>query len=525
MRVAVTTKFATAVVQSGDQTDQTLVPMWNRGLHGEGQFIGCGDTGIDMSHNFFYDPGTATPLGSTNNNHRKVVRYQISTGADDGDLFQGHGTHVAGTIAGEALCPDASNQASISQHNGVAYKAKLVFVDLGSNAGSLTIPGDLTTSYFNIFQNAGARISSHSWACAPPQGQTPITGCNKYSTMSRDADQFAHDNPDHLIVYAAGNTGDSGYYTVQAPSTAKNVLTVGASVNSKASWDELCQWEPTNGLCTRMRSSPGEGIGSFSARGYTLPDTRIKPEIVAPGQYIISARSNGGQSEPTRQCDPVVCEDTDSFKCPNTTGLMKMMGTSMATPVASAAISLMRQYLTEGFYPTGSKLAANQMSSIPAALLKAMAIHSAVGVTGDVDISQNGNINTLNLETIPVPNRFEGFGRIQLDQVLSFSYLGANQNRLVLIPSASVTNKGTQKYCFSVRDANRNATSFYTHELKATLVWTDPVGSLISGYALVNDLDLVISDEYNKIYYSNGDSEVSSLLLSQPGRDSNYFIF
>lgn len=49
------------------------------------------------------------------------------------------------------------------------------------------------------------------------------------SIWSRQADEFAYDNPDHLVLFAAGNSGDSiGDLSITSPSNSKNVLAVGA---------------------------------------------------------------------------------------------------------------------------------------------------------------------------------------------------------------------------------------------------------------------------------------------------------
>lgn len=49
------------------------------------------------------------------------------------------------------------------------------------------------------------------------------------SIWSRQVDEFAYDNPDHLVLFAAGNSGDSvGDLSITSPSNSKNVLAVGA---------------------------------------------------------------------------------------------------------------------------------------------------------------------------------------------------------------------------------------------------------------------------------------------------------
>ncbi|KAN0030671.1 hypothetical protein ACTA71_009312 [Dictyostelium dimigraforme] len=80
-------------------------------------------------------------------------------------------------------------------------------------------------------------------------------------------------------------------------------------------------------------------ICSFSSKGPTH-DGRMKPDIVAPGQYITSARSNGANS--TDQCG--------DGSLPNT----NTSGTSTATPLATVATTILRQYLVDGYFPTGS---------------------------------------------------------------------------------------------------------------------------------------------------------------------------
>jgi subtilisin family serine protease len=110
------------------------------------------------------------------------------------------------------------------------------------------------------------------------------------------------------------------YGTVGIPGTARYVVTVGAYI-TKTSWKGM------NGQTYGRRDIQPGGIASFSSLGPTR-DGRIKPDVVAPGALIASARSN---AIPSSDSDP------DPFH-------RILAGTSMATPHVAGSIALMLQY-------------------------------------------------------------------------------------------------------------------------------------------------------------------------------------
>ena len=100
-----------------------------------------------------------------------------------------------------------------------------------------------------------------------------------------------------LILYAAGNEGEdvdgNGVVdpdSIGQPGTAKNIITVGASETDIGSISNV--WGDSYGSPIRedRRADNPNGMAAFSSRGPT-DDGRIKPEIVAPGTYIASLRS------------------------------------------------------------------------------------------------------------------------------------------------------------------------------------------------------------------------------------------
>ena len=87
-------------------------------------------------------------------------------------------------------------------------------------------------------------------------------------------------NPENLLIFAAGNSGEytSDPCTIGSPATAKNVLAVGATASGGArlSVTEMENWVSNVTIDT---------VAYFSSFGPTL-DGRIKPEVVAPGDMV-----------------------------------------------------------------------------------------------------------------------------------------------------------------------------------------------------------------------------------------------
>jgi minor extracellular serine protease Vpr len=109
--------------------------------------------------------------------------------------------------------------------------------------------------------------------------------------------------------------------TIGIPGTANYVVTVGAYVTKN-------KWTGMNGQTIVGTAIPIGAIAPFSSQGPTR-DGRIKPDVVAPGMFIASARSNAISKSPS---------DPDAYH-------RILAGTSMATPHVAGVIALMLQYL------------------------------------------------------------------------------------------------------------------------------------------------------------------------------------
>ncbi len=336
------------VTQTWKQANRRV---WNKNIKGQGQVVSTADTGILTTHDMFRDPAVSITTWGNYPTHRKIIAYLQPTGSSSafGDVAGGswHGTHTAGTI-----CGDDSYVGGANPNDGMPINAKMFFMDIGTSTGGLSVPANLANLYqppYNGNAGGAARVSSHSW------GST--SGAGSYTSYCVNTDQFMWNYRDFLILYAAGNSGP-GSNTVYPPGTSKNILTLGATMNSTSAVT----------------------MADFSSRGPTL-DNRIKPTVTAPGYFLFSSVG------------------------PNNNSYLGMAGTSMATPCAAGDAALVRQYFAKGFYPTGDSNAANQWSFIPASVVKAMIVNGAhPSITGST-----------------IPDNNTGWGRVCLDDALFFS--------------------------------------------------------------------------------------------------------
>src|SRR5205823_2488181 len=141
---------------------------------------------------------------------------------------------------------------------------------------------------------------------------------------------------------------------------------------------------PVNPIASDPISNNPEGVAAFSSRGPTR-DHRIKPDVVAPGSVILSAKSRLAVANPIFG----ISLDND---------YMFDAGTSMATPLVAGCAAVVRESfrVRHGINPS-------------AALVKAMLINGAILLTGQY----------VPPELAPIPNEAEGFGRVSLSASLA----------------------------------------------------------------------------------------------------------
>lgn len=337
------------------------------GLDGANQIVAVADTGIDQTHPDFTG---------------RIVGVESLGRFGDPTDPHGHGTHVAGSVLGDG-------QGSGGQLQGVAPAAKLFFQSLLDASGGL---GGLPVNLADLFESAyaaGARIHNNSWGS---------NTASRYTIDSTEVDAYIASHRDLLVVFSAGNDGIADprlnskqgfvdWLSIESPASAKNALTVGARRSSRTAGgfsalrhDQAWPSDfPDPPIGSENISGDPQALAGFSSRG-PCDDRRIKPDVVAPGTDILSARSSRA---PIR-----------NFWGPHTSPLYAYMGgTSMAAPLVAGTAALVRQYLVEarGHEPS-------------AALLKAVLINGTQWLSGADSTADH----------LDTPNFHQGFGSLFL---------------------------------------------------------------------------------------------------------------
>jgi|TARA_B100000959_G_scaffold58770_1_gene61574 uncharacterized membrane protein len=388
------------------------------GLNGSGQKIAVGDSGLDDDHGDF----TGRIAGLTS-----VTPGDSSTA----DLSDGHGTHVACTVMGDGF-------RSSGTYRGVAPEAQVYFQAMeDDDTGQLYSYG--INSMLNSAYNNGARLHTNSWGAG--------SGGGSYSTQSEDADSRTSTWDQYwsyqgmTVLFAAGNERNEG---VSPPGTAKNVITIGGHKNRySGAPDEMYYW---------------------SSRGPT-DDGRIKPDLVAPGDYVRSCKS--------QEADSAQGSWSNNW-------YLEYSGTSMSTPAAAGASALVREYLMEVIgrqAPQG-------------ALIKGLLI-----------------LGAQDMGTRDIPNNDEGWGRLNLvESLIPDSDVG------IFVDDRSRLSSGqTSEYSFDITRAGE--------PMKVVLTWSDYPGSSSSTTQLRNDLDLEVISPNGQITYK-GNAFVNGRSVNGGTKDS-----
>jgi serine protease AprX len=442
------------------------------GLSGKGETIAVCDTGLDTGDPSHIHPDFAGRVAWIKSYPvtPEFTDFVNNPGGNDGpaDFDSGHGTHVVGSVlgngAGSAGVPGVANPI-----RGLAYNAKLVFqaveqeLDWKSAADAqfygryllAGIPEDMTVLLADAYRKR-ARIHSNSWGGGDP---------GEYDEQCEQLDRFVWRRRTFCVLVAAGNDGTDkdgdgkiNPMSVTSPGTAKNCITVGACENLRTNFngETYGEWWPNDYPVAPFRNDPmannSDTVVAFSSRGSTF-DGRVKPEVIAPGTFVLSTRST-----------QIAMNNTAWAAFPPSRLYFHMGGTSMATPLTAGAVALIREYLRTK----------QKMQSPSAALLKAALILGCQRLTG---YSSAGALL----------DNHQGYGRVSLDAVLA----PASPAKALFRDDKTGLRTGQVRTIMLKVKSNQAP-------LRVVLAYSDYPGD-----ALVNNLNLILIDPNGKRYVGN----------------------
>jgi serine protease AprX len=224
----------------------------------------------------------------------------------------GHGTHVAGIIAGNGYDSTGARQAIAPGASIIALKA----LDFEGKGYISNIIAALDWAIANRTQHNIRVINMSLGAGVFESYHTdPLTQAAKRAV-----------DAGIVVVAAAGNMGKAQngqpqYGAIGAPGNAPWVITVGAS--------------STNGTTDRR----DDNIALYSSRGPTMIDFAAKPDLLAPGSGTVSLSNPNSAMYTTKSQYLVAGRRTGLGFLPYLT----LSGTSMAAPVVAGSVALMLQ--------------------------------------------------------------------------------------------------------------------------------------------------------------------------------------
>jgi subtilisin family serine protease len=453
-------------------TADSITPYNYLGLTGSNVLVNVNDSGVDATH-----------PDLTNR-----VLCDLSVNGTD---TNGHGTHVAGLIAGSGLESTTVTNARGSvmpgaglQFRGFAPAARLFVMKADPNAG----PASSDTYLQETAAGTNAFISNNSWHY--DSDTTYDLAAASYDGAVRDALPEVPGAQPLVFVFGAGNAGNGANdgtggspYSIQSPGTAKNVITVGAIEQPRFITNQVWECTSVNGTNSCRTNQPWLGttdsstqVAGFSGRGNVGAGIegdfgRFKPDVVAPGTFVVAARS----TQWDQNAYYAATNDSNYFQVlsnlNNGVGPFYRYesGTSMAAAEVSGVLALMQEFFLR------------QSRTNSPALMKALLINGARTLSASYSFQTRTNVN------------LQGWGLVNLTNSLpsGLTNLSATAGSMLVFDQSPDDALGTGQSHTRYVSVLRAAAD---QPLRITLVWTDPPGNPAVSLKLVNNLDLVVTN-------------------------------
>jgi serine protease AprX len=280
---------------------------WSSGLTGAGVGVAVIDSGLTT---------TADLTASS-------IVYNGTYVNNDVHDYYGHGTHVAGIIAGSGARSHCTQ--CFRNLQGVAPGVNIINIRVldQNGAGTDSTVIQAINQAISLKSTYNIRVINLSLGRPVFESYTQDPLCQAVEAAWKAG---------IVVVVAAGNdgrdnsVGNQGYGTITAPGNDPYVITVGAA--------------NTEGTYTRT----DDKMTSYSSKGPTGVDHIVKPDLVAPGNRVVSLYSSSGSLYTTYPANGVPM----SYFMNNAGSYFsylyyQLSGTSMATPVVSGAVALLLQ--------------------------------------------------------------------------------------------------------------------------------------------------------------------------------------
>ncbi|MGH9749293.1 MAG: thrombospondin type 3 repeat-containing protein, partial [Candidatus Polarisedimenticolia bacterium] len=519
------------------------------------QIVAVTDNGLSLDSVQFSQSATepfrpiVNPVGPR---HRKVQAIQtvLDTGATCDAVLSGSSTHgnvVAGAIAGwpSGVGAFASKTILIRRPvisginmDGVARGARIIMQDAGDTGrctinelweqGGNVVPGNLNAR-MQAARDGGNNVHLHVMPFGLPNFDNVIENLQNgtYTIETGQIDTFLVNNRDYMIFVPVGNQGSSPEelyvrrypdlfdgsvqdndqnfpvkLQIPPPSTAKNIVSVGSHRYDMQTYAGTLNQE--------------EVPSPFTSRGpATTLSLRTAPLLMSAGEDF-----NGIFRAPGMVGTAVFRSGDNDNLAPVESRLDENnIGTSYASAYATGAGAIVRDYFAQGFYPTGSRAAADRMPKLSGALVKAALVAgadfleqlgTAYPTSLDRQLAQTraADVGAVSGTQVGViGNNEQGYGRVQLANVLPIPNWpptrGVGGPDTLEYPAAGLIvydDLGTGEppignadpdveHRFTVNGPTTVAVpggrAVATGALRVALAWPDPPGDL-----LTNDLDL-----------------------------------
>lgn len=312
------------------------------GLTGKGVTVAIVDSGIAPQIRDLEMPASAESSSDTTGAQTRLIDgvnfvpdAQGNVDPAAYDDFCGHGTHVAGIVAGDGASSTGSQYTQTFY--GVAPLSNVVAVRVLDQNGAGTVDTVLAGIQWVLDNRAKDNIRVMNLSLGHPMTEPSASDplCQAVEAAWKAG---------IVVVCAAGNAGrlsatnspgasnegwGTAYGSIESPGDDPYVITVGAMKQMDS-------------------SRANDTIATYSSRGPTMIDHTLKPDIVAPGNQVISDEAPNSTLVSEFGSDVQVplsqYENADGAQQGQmSSDYIRLCGTSMATPVVAAAAALMLQ--------------------------------------------------------------------------------------------------------------------------------------------------------------------------------------